>query len=40
MNFIVGQHLEQNVKEDGISLWDLNAAYYSAAVTVHGKKEC
>ena len=34
MIFIVGQHLEQNVKEDGISLWDLNAAYYSAAVTV------
>ena len=28
MNFIVGQHLEQNVKEDGISLWDLNVAYY------------
>ena len=27
MNFIVGQHLEQNVKEDSISLWDLNAAY-------------
>ena len=40
MNFIVGQHLEQNVTEDGISLWDLNAAYYSAAVTVLGKKEC
>ena len=38
MNFIVGQHLEQNVKEDGISLWDLNAAYYSAAVTVLGQE--
>ena len=25
MNFIAGQHLEQNVKEDGILLWDLNA---------------
>ena len=34
MNFIVGQHLEQNVKEDGISLWELNAAHYSAAMTV------
>ena len=34
MNFIVAQHLEQNVKEDGISLWDLKAAYYSAAVKV------
>ena len=38
MNFIVGQHLEQNVKEDGISLWDLNATYYSAAVTVLGQE--
>ena len=38
MNFIVGQHLEQNVKEDGISLWDLNAAYFSAAVTVLGQE--
>ena len=23
MNFIVGQHLEQSVKEDGISLWGI-----------------
>ena len=38
MNFIVGQHLEQNVKEDEMSLWDLNAAYYSAAMTVLGQE--
>ena len=34
MNFIVGQHLEQTSHDTGISLWDLNVTYYSAAVTV------
>ena len=38
MNFIVGQHLEQNVREDGILLWDLNAAFYSATVIVLGQE--
>ena len=34
INFIVGQHLEQASRDTGMSLWDLNVTYYSAAVTV------
>ena len=34
INFIAGQHLEQTLHDTGISLWDLNVTYYSAAVTV------
>ena len=34
INFVVGQHLEQTSHDTGISLWDLQVTYYSAAVTV------
>ena len=34
INFIVGQHLKQASHDTGISFWDLNVSYYSAAVTV------
>ena len=38
INSIVGRYLNQTLKENGPSLWDLNAVYYSAAVTVYTRK--
>ena len=34
INSIVGRYLYQALKENGLSMWDLNVVYYSAAVTV------
>ena len=34
INSIVGRYLNQTLKENGLSLGDLNIVYYSAAVTV------